>query len=173
MLSRAAALAAEQELKSHVERLQRQVDKLAYESNPDMDNSLALGETDMDLEDDAVPQEAFHLEDVTIRPPEAPLTPPLRSSTPYQQSPAPSQPSWAHPGIDDIIGPRLSPRSSRPPSAPPFPAHRMAQIQAQSAARLTRIEFKLHDARNEVEEKDRAIQALKAQLDVLRLAARA
>jgi hypothetical protein len=119
----------------------------------------------MDLEDDA-PPETIRPEDITVRPFEAFLTPPAPPSPSFL-------PSGNHPIVDVTFNSQLAPPSNRPPSAPPFLAQRTARPQAPTAARLARIESELHQARDDVEQKDLTIEALRAQVDALGIAIQA
>ena len=176
LLATAAASATEQSLKSLVTRLQEQIHMLvneinhikysiqliiSFQRNPGTSGGSIHGETGPDPEEESSNDVTSEHSIFSHGRPFSAL--PLRSSTP------PAQPSRTAllSGIK-IDGPTHErPSSDRPPSAPPlFPSHN-------PVARLARIESELNQARNDVEDKDKLISTLQAQLVALQNAAQA
>lgn len=98
-----------------------------------------------------------------------PLSPPLRCSTPLLQPSAAYPPSWLT-NVD--LDSNVQPPYSRPPSAPPSLSQSPNPVR-RSVARLVRIESELHQARNDMKLKDRAIDSLRRQLAALQTAVQA
>jgi hypothetical protein len=102
---------------------------------------------------------------------EAPLlTPPIRCSTPPPQPSATLPPSWITTDDHDTDVQLLY---SRPPSAPPSLPQNPTPVQRRSAARIARIESELHQARDDVKEKDWTIDSLRKQIAALQTAVQA
>lgn len=116
---------------------------MCLQRNPEAEDSLLLGEQDMEVEDDAPATEIMNTPNHMTGPP----TPPAAPSTPSLQQ-FPSLPSWVREDITPL----------RPPTAPPF---------RPQSRRLARIESELNQAREDVERKDRSIEVLRAQLEAL------